>query len=384
MRFRRPSFSKLAKSLFKILVILGLSLILVEVLMTVFEPNLFKGFYQYDPDLGYRVRAHHQTADGSVTNQFGFNSREYSLQKSPGVFRILVVGDSFNWAGGLKGNYTALLEQKLDSLYGGHKVDVINAGYPGTHTAEQLAMLRKFALQYNPDLVILGFFAGNDFIDADPHRKRIVVNDTYVDIDRRHERTLLGRPIVSRSRLYLFLRQKYEVWKEQRASRSDVRDPNSFSRETFLNIEKMRLDLFSRTAAREQRYQPKIDYILQSVAEMDALLKSRKIAFMVAIFPDEFQANPELLKAVLERYQLDPNDYDVEFAQKLLKSSLETKGISYVDFLDRFRAAEEQQQLYIPQNTHWNDAGNELAAQILVETLAKRNDIPKWWSAGAP
>jgi lysophospholipase L1-like esterase len=381
MRFRKPSFSKSAKFLLKTVFILGLSLFLVEVLMTVFEPNLFKGFFQYDPDLGFRVRSYYPEGDGSVTNQFGFNARDYSLQKPPDVFRILVVGDSFNWAGGRQGNYTARLEQKLDSLYGSHKVDVINAGYPATHTAEQLAMLKKFGLEYNPDLVILGFFAGNDFIDADPNRKRIIVNDTFVDIDKRRERTLLGRPIILRSRLYLFLRQKYTVWKELK----DAGQPNgSFSREAFLYIERARLDLFSLRAAKEQKYQPHIDYILQSIAEMDALLKSRKIEFMVAIFPDEFQVNQDLSKAVFERYQLSPGDYDLEFAQKRLKLFLDAKGIPYVDFLDQFRAAEPKQKSYIPQNTHWNDSGNELAAQILLETLARRSDVPKWPSPPGP
>jgi lysophospholipase L1-like esterase len=378
--FRRPSFSKLAKSLLKIILILGVSLLLVEVLMTVFEPQLFKGLYQYDPDLGFRVRSHYPMPDGSVTNQFGFNARDYSLQKPPGVFRILVVGDSFNWAGGFKGNYTALLEQKLDSLYGNHRVDVVNVGYSGTHTAEQLAMLKKFGLQYNPDLVILGFFAGNDFVDADPNRKRIIVNDTYVDIDKRRELKLLGRPIILKSRLYMFLRQKYVAWKEQRVASKEieVRAPVSFSRETFLNIERARLDLFSLAAAREQKYKPNIDYILQSISEMDALLKSRNIGFVVAIFPDGFQVDQDLLKAVIERYQLNQSDYDVEFTQKLLRSYLETNGIPYVDFLDRFRTVEQKQPLYIPQDTHWNASGNELAAEILLEALARRSDVPKW------
>ncbi|HEY6045162.1 MAG TPA: SGNH/GDSL hydrolase family protein, partial [Pyrinomonadaceae bacterium] len=220
------------------------SLLLVEVLMTAFEPYMSSGLFQYDPDLGFRVRSHVQLRDGTTTNQFGFNSRDYPLQKSPGVFRILVLGDSFNWADGLKGNYTALLEQKLDSLHGSHKVDVINAGYPGTHTGEELAILKKFGLQYHPDLVILGFFVGNDFTDADPNRKRIIVHDTYIDIDRRYEQRVLGRPIVFNSRLFLFLQQKYTVWKSfdretQPANGPEI--PLHFTRDIFLDVEQARL-----------------------------------------------------------------------------------------------------------------------------------------------
>ena len=146
-------------------------LFLVEILMIVFEPYLFKGLYQYDPDLGFRVRPY---INGN--NQFGFNDRDYPLETEPGKFRLLVVSDSFNWAGGKDRNYTALLEKKFDNYYGQNQVEVINVGYPGTHTGEQLAMLKKYGLQYNPNLVVLGFFVGNDFRDADPERKRIIVN----------------------------------------------------------------------------------------------------------------------------------------------------------------------------------------------------------------
>jgi len=104
--------------------------------MIVLEPYLFRGFYQYDADLGFMVRP-----NASGTSRFGFNDRDYPLQKDPGVFRVLVVGDSFGWIGGKEGNYTAILEKQLDAYYGKHQVDVINAGYPMTHTAEQLEML---------------------------------------------------------------------------------------------------------------------------------------------------------------------------------------------------------------------------------------------------
>lgn len=42
--------------------------------------------------------------DGTLTNTFGFNDRDYPLGKTPGVFRSVVVGDSFSWASGLDGN----------------------------------------------------------------------------------------------------------------------------------------------------------------------------------------------------------------------------------------------------------------------------------------
>jgi len=349
-------------------------LVCLECLMMIFEPYLFKGFYEYDPDLGFRVRAHAPSFDGTLTNQFGFNDRDYPLQKTPGVFRILVLGDSYSWAGGREGNYTAVLERMFEHHDRSHKIDVINAGYSMTHTGEQLAMLRKFGLQYNPDLVVLGFFVGNDFVDADPDRKRIIVNGIYVDISRSHEHKLLGYPIVPQSRLLLFLKQKYQIWEESRKAKTEAvaKQPGSFSEETYLGIERSRLEFFNSSPSRLKHLQANVDYILQSISEMDALLKSRNIKLVVAIYPDEFQVNEPLLKAVFEKYKLKPEDYDLKFAQNLLRGFLESRGIPYIDFLERFQAEGKKKDLYILRDSHWNAAGNQLAAEILFENLGKR------------
>ena len=367
---------KVAKLLVKIVLPVIFILISLEFLMIVFDPYLFKGFYEYDPDLGFRVRPYSPNAEGTTANQFGFNARDYPLQKTPGVFRILVIGDSFNWAGGREGNYTALLERMFEHRDGAHRIDVINAGYPGTHTGEELAMLKKYGIQYNPDLVVLGFFMGNDFVDADPDRKRIVVNDLLIDISKRRELRVLGYPIIPQSRLLLFTKQKYRIYEEgkkaARENRDQQKQPGTFSEETYLDVERGRLEFFNLSYLRERRFQPKIDYILQSISEMNALLKSRNIKLVVAIYPDEFQISENLLQAVLDKFKLRREDYDLNPGQSLLKPFLDSEGIPFIDFTDRFRAEGKKRDLYLLRDTHWNSAGNQLAADILFEDLSRR------------
>jgi len=100
--------------------------------------------------MGFRVRSH-----TNGTNKFGFNDKDYPLEKPPGTFSILILSDSFNWAGGREGNYTALLENKFNADSTQSQVEVINAGYPMTHTGEQLIALKKYGLQYNEGLGLL-------------------------------------------------------------------------------------------------------------------------------------------------------------------------------------------------------------------------------------
>lgn len=372
---------KIGKYSLRIFLLLILPLICIEVLMIGLDQYLFKGFFGYDPDLGFRVRPYAPHDHGCRSNKFGFNAKDYPLQKTPGTFRILVVGDSFNWAGGCEGNYTALLGRMMENYYGYHRIDVISAGYPMTHTGEQLAMLKKFGLQYNPDLVILGFFVGNDFFDADPNRKRIVVNDLYIDIDKRHEHRILGYPIIPQSRLLLFVYKKYKVLKKLREAEREAENRHfpkeqhgTMSETRYLHVERAHLEFFNLNSFREGRFQPNINYILQCISEMDTLLKSRNFKFVVAIYPDEFQINRTLLKTIFEKFSLNQKAYDLDLAQKILRSFLESRSIPCIDLTDQFRVEGQNKDLYKFRDTHWNKAGNQLAADILFKDLVKRID----------
>ena len=378
------SVKKIAKFLIKITCSIIFILISVELVMIVFEPYLFKGFLQYDPDLGFRMRPHFPSFDGTLTNDFGFNDRDYALQKTPGTFRIVVVGDSFGWAGGRDGNYTALLERMFERRDGAHLVDVINTGYPMTHTGEELAMLKKYGLQYNPDLVVLGFVE-NDFLEADPDRKRIVVNGLYVDISKRHEHIVLGYPIIPQSRLLLFIQQKYKIYQESKKVEKEAQGPQkpqaTFAEDTYLQLVFAKMQFCNTSASRAKNLDGNVDLIFQSISEMDALLKSRNAKLVVAIYPDEFQVNDSLRKAVFDKFKLRPEDYDLNLAQNLLKTFLESKGIPYLDLSDRFRAEGQKRDLYQLRDTHWNSAGNQLAADMLFDYLDKR--VPNSTSQGS-
>src|SRR5581483_740352 len=103
--------------------VLASTWLLLEIVLIVAEPVLFRGFYQYDPELGFKVRAH-----TSGTNEFGFNDHEHTHEKPVTNYRILFLGDSFNWSGLRDCSYTAILQNELRYLPDGRKIEIINAG----------------------------------------------------------------------------------------------------------------------------------------------------------------------------------------------------------------------------------------------------------------
>lgn len=108
------------------------------------------------------------SADGSwkyVTNSRGFrNTREFSYAKPANTLRVLSIGDSHTQGYEVRQNYTfsAVLERFLN--YRAKNAEVINSGVSGFSNAEELVFLENEGIKYNPDVVVLGFFA-NDFED---------------------------------------------------------------------------------------------------------------------------------------------------------------------------------------------------------------------------
>lgn len=99
-------------------------------------------------------------------NRDGLRDRDHALTKSEGTFRIAVLGDSYAEARSVpvESTFWAVLERAANrcALPGGRTVEVINFGVTDYGTAQELLTLRHHALKYDPDLVLLAFFAGND------------------------------------------------------------------------------------------------------------------------------------------------------------------------------------------------------------------------------
>ena len=101
------------------------------------------------------------------TNSQGLHDREYSLQKAPGTFRVVVLGDSQTMASGVSRdeNYHALIESRLDPQdLGYERIEFINLAVGASTPGDYRDVLEHKALAYSPDLVLVGFTPGNDEI----------------------------------------------------------------------------------------------------------------------------------------------------------------------------------------------------------------------------
>ncbi len=123
-------------------------------------------------------------------NSKGLRDREYSVAKPVGKRRILVLGDSYAWGYGVR-NSQIFSEVLEDRLLPGKSWQVINTAVSGWGTDQQYLFLQDPGFDYEPDVVVVSFFFGNDFREiSSSHQYEL---DKPVFIDR--ELTLANVPV---------------------------------------------------------------------------------------------------------------------------------------------------------------------------------------------
>jgi lysophospholipase L1-like esterase len=94
------------------------------------------------------------------SNSWGYKNKEYNINKDPGTFRIIVIGDSV--AEGLYENkfnnsFGNVLENELNKDFSKERFEVYNLARAGYSTHQELVLLEKEAFTYNPDLIIWSY-----------------------------------------------------------------------------------------------------------------------------------------------------------------------------------------------------------------------------------
>jgi hypothetical protein len=128
----------------------------------------------FDPDLGWRpasnVRkrgAYWGSREPAWTNARGWRDADTPLARTSGTSRIVVLGDSFVF--GVSVDYGDRFTEVLESRMAG--VQVVNLGVNAYGTDQELRTLEIEGVRYQPDLVILTSFLGNDLDDIRYERR---------------------------------------------------------------------------------------------------------------------------------------------------------------------------------------------------------------------
>jgi hypothetical protein len=116
------------------------------------------------------------------TNSMGLRGPERSFARAAGVTRVVVLGDSFVAGYGVdeRDLLTTYLEQALNesrdpaaqSSSASRRTEVINVGRVGTSTIRELDLYEAIGRRFEPDVVVLAYFLGNDLAEVTQEQTR--------------------------------------------------------------------------------------------------------------------------------------------------------------------------------------------------------------------
>jgi lysophospholipase L1-like esterase len=316
------------------------------------------GWLQSSPDtVRYRLNPGNAWL-GKQPNTLGFYDEEFAESKPPGIVRVVVLGDSYTV--GLV-PYTENYVTRIDDALG-DRVEVLNLGVVHMAVRQYLEILVSDGLRFDPDLVVVSLFIGND-IRRDPPRGLFSEVGSEALSAARVLWTVFAEGSPYRSALSVNSHGLFRL----EADGTRVEEP-VMSVEKHLRREWKHLDaLFG---------PPGTDRMRESWSDTEAALgelvevcRARGTPVVATLAPDEIQVTPKLLNTVAAHYSADPARFDMDYPNRRLGALLERLSVPVLDFTPALREAEREAPTYHPRAVHWNRRGNDVVARTLVPWL---------------
>jgi len=341
--------------------------------------------YQADDVLVFRMRpgldgenSQFEFVVHERTNRLGLRDRELG-PKPQGGLRVLALGDSYTFGNGveLEETYSKQLEERLRGSLA-RSVEVINSGVPAWSLLQELRFLQHQGLALHPDVVLLGFYVGNDLVDSyelfDAEGvPTLGVKDGQL-VSRKVREVEPGLRGASASlRLWLAPRSHLYTLLRNRSSELLIR----FG---LRNLE-VPCDFFRRDWTPEMNAEWSLTRKL--LLELRDLTHRDGIALVVLLIPTLHQVHVEPWQQYLEVFDVDPSGFDLEQPQRLLMGFCAEARIDCVDVLPRLRERAAETRLYFRVDGHLNAAGHAAVAEALAEHMVASLAHPDAGGAGA-
>jgi hypothetical protein len=332
-------------------------------------------------------------------NSKGWRDTEHDLDNKRGVFRILVLGDSFmeGYSVGLEDLFHKQIERLARKE--GINIEIINMGVGGYGTLQEYLVFRDIGQYYKPDIVLLGFYTANDlrnnFLPLEsPVSTSILKVKSRPFLDPSHPMTWKINQVDSEGtrRRYLSAKAKADSFTYKFATGSaliqttlraveHIKQSTLFKNRaskigTNSESEKETSRAFAQFGVHYCKEPPQFTKAWATTKRIFSRLKkdTSSIGGKVFVFsvPALYEVLEEKIKEIPNRERICWEDAP---GNKRLKGVLEELEIEYVDLLPGFRKRmrSEGHNLFRHSDNHWDENGHHLAATIVYSVLKNRN-----------
>jgi len=266
-------------------------------------------------------------------NKMGFRDSDHSVEKVPGVKRVVVVGDSVTEASDVEWEavFSARVQAGLGSSY-----EVITLAMGGLNTPQEIHLFEKEGLAYKPDLVILNFVLNDaDFYTEYNATKRYqaekdsVVGVLGLSINPAFKRTLKS------SALVYFLKQRFEHAMGRLLGKEEI---GYFD------------GLWGKPENRQK--------VTDGFDQLRVISKESSLPVLVIIWP------------ILTEF----SHYKFASIHQWIREEAEKRGFQTLDLLPHFaKTSYRDLQVTAEDNIHPNGLGHKIGADAFIEWIRKRD-----------
>lgn len=308
-------------------------------------------------------------------NSRGFRGPVRPYEKPPGLERIVIIGDSYIEA--FAASYEETLGHQLEeSLRAkGRNVEVIALGVSNFGTAQEILLLEREGLRYQPDLVVLAF-AHND--PTDNYRKlsrdtdrpyfRLKADGSLERLPY-HMRSKTRGPVRDwmRRNLRIFTFFPRHVRDSLRVIRGKVGKASPWGTHGPLES----YQFYASTATPEGKEAWAVT--LELIKEFRRLTEAAGARFVLMDIPFRYQVTEAEWEILLERYperRRERDDFANPEPQEILGELCRKESMRCLFLLPIFRGEGARSvRLFAEKDMHWNGEGNRLVARALEAFL---------------
>jgi hypothetical protein len=356
------------------------SLVMLEIAIRFIEPREIMRYFfvESDPVLNHKFspngRGRHKTNEfdvGYIINSIGLRDVEFAVGKAPGVFRILMLGDSFTEGNGvsMEQTFSKQLERMLGDVALSQPVQVINAGVGSYSPLLEYVYLKNEGLKLQPDLVILNYDLSD--VSDDIHYTALAKFDhdglpIGVQSDSEgKEHSYAGSTLVGikdflkhHTHLYNFVRV--------RTSKQIDRLTRTLNRSGDIRVDKYAMLRDNYRHADDRDWALSYRYLLL----VRDLLESHRIDFWVTVYPYGLQVSTREWNSGRLAWGFKQDTIYSTMPQQYVEQFCKRNAITVLNMCADFsRYAQVHFPLYWDYDGHWTAQGHTLVAHILARTL---------------
>jgi hypothetical protein len=358
----------------------------------------YPNFWQPDPLTGSKLRPGMEgwQKDEGVAyvkiNSRGWRDREHPVTKPADTYRIAILGDSYAEAMQvpLERAFWSLLPSRLSScgFGGGKKIEAVNFGVSGYGTGHELLTLRERVWQYQPDMVLLAFFPGNDVrnnskaLEGERGRAYFSLKDgkLFLDTAFRDDAQFKEKQNIAEHRAWLQELRLYQLLRRVRAGNIAEHfhnAPIAAAVAAGTKLTEPGLDEQVFRAPADAKWREAWDITDRLVVATAEETKQHGARFVLAVLSTPGTVYPD--PRMRARYEKSLGVNDLFYPEERLQGLGKAYGFPVIALAPQMQKIADETHVFLhgfpntkPGFGHWNETGHAVAAQLIADALCQK------------